>query len=116
MGGNRFDQALINAVIPASYFTYPAAFTPGNAGRNIVSGTGMYSSQASAKKIFKLTERIDLQFRFDFQNPFHNYNFNPPSTVVDFRNPQLFGKITGDVPTVQTNSQPLMNFALRLSW
>jgi hypothetical protein len=116
IGGNRFNQALENPVLSASCFSAPAAYTPGNAGRNIVTGPGIMYSQASAKKNFALTERFNLQLRFDFQNPFHNYGFNNPTNQVDFKNPQLFGKITGDQTTASFNGQPLMNLMLRLSW
>ena len=116
IGGNRFNQALENPVLPVSCFAAPPAFTPGNAGRNIITGPGLIYSQASAKKNFAITERWNLQLRFDFQNPFHNYGFNAPSNTVDFKNPQLFGKITGDQTTASFAGQPLMNLMLRLSW
>lgn len=116
IGGNRFNQALENPVLPVSCFSAPAAYTPGNAGRNIVTGPGIIYSQASAKKNFAITERWNLQLRFDFQNPFHNYGFNNPSNTVDFKNPQLFGKITGDQTTASFSGQPLMNLMLKLSW
>ena len=116
IGGNRFNQALENAFIPVSCFSAPAPFTPGNAGRNIVTGPGIIYSQASASKNFRISERVRLQFRFDFQNPFHNYGFNNPSNQVDFKNPQLFGKITGDQTTASFTGQPLMNLMLRLSF
>jgi len=116
IGGNRFNQSLENPVLPASCFAVPAPFTPGNAGRNIVTGPGIMYSQVSAKKNFPITERINLQFRFDFQNPFHNYGFNNPSSQFDPKNPQLFGKITGDQTTASFNGQPLMNLMLRLSF
>ncbi len=116
IGGNRFNQALENPVLPVSCFAAPAAFTPGNAGRNIVTGPGLMYSQISAKKNFPITERVNLQFRFDFQNPFHNYGFNAPSSQLDVRNPQLFGKITGDQTTASFVGQPLMNIMLRLSF
>jgi hypothetical protein len=35
---------------------------------------------------------------------------------VDFKNPQLFGKITSDVATANIQGEPLMNIQLRLSW
>jgi len=116
IGGNRFNQALENPVLPVSCFSVPAPFTPGNAGRNIVTGPGILYSQASAQKNFRITEQVNLQFRFDFQNPFHNYGFNNPSSTFDFKNPQLFGKITGDQTTASFNGQPLMNLMLRLSF
>lgn len=116
IGGNRFNQALENPVLDVNCFAAPPAFTPGNAGRNIVTGPGILYSQTSAKKNFQFNERWNLQLRFDFQNPFHNWGFNNPSNQVDFRNPQLFGKITSDQTTASFAGQPLMNLMLRLSW
>jgi hypothetical protein len=116
IGGARFNQALENPVLPVNCFAAPAAFTPGNAGRNIVTGPGLVYSQASLKKNFAFKERWNLQLRFDFQNPFHNWGFNAPSNQVDFKSPQLFGKITGDQTTASFGGEPLMNLMLRLSW
>jgi hypothetical protein len=134
IGPSRFNQSSEYAVVgasggaPATYagcapptcnisaFAPPAPFTPGNAGRNILTGPGSIYSMMSAKKNFRITERISLQFRFDFQNPFHNFGFSAPVATVDFKNPQLFGKITSDVATASLNGEPLMNLMLRLSW
>jgi hypothetical protein len=103
-------------VVDIANFAAPPAFTPGNAGRNILTGPGSLYSQVSAKKNFKFGERWNLQVRWDFQNPFHNYGFSAPSNSVDFRNPNLFGKITSDVATASLNGEPLMDLQLRLSW
>ena len=128
IGGNRFNQSLSNAMITSagsqsgvsnvdiSAFAAPAPFTPGNAGRNILTGPAAYFSQVSAKKNFKFKERWNLQLRYDFQNPFHNFALNAPSNSVDFRNPQLFGKFTGETATANIQGQPLMNMSLKLSW
>jgi hypothetical protein len=128
IGTNRFNQSLENALIVSpgqesgsstsniSAFAPPPPFTPGNAGRNILTGPAAYFSQFSAKKNFKFRERWNLQLRFDFQNPFHNYAFSAPSNTVDFKNPQLFGKITGETATANIQGEPLMNLSLRLSW
>jgi hypothetical protein len=134
IGPNRFNQlneyALVGASggSPATYagcalptcnisaFAPPPPFTPGNAGRNILTGPASYYSMISAKKNFPITERLNLQFRFDFQNPFHNFGFSAPSASVDFKNPQLFGKIISDVATASLTGEPLMNLMLRLSW
>ena len=97
-------------------FSRPAAGTLGNIGYDTFRGPHLFTSNLSLAKNFRITERFNLQFRWDFQNPFHNYAFNPPSTQVDFRNPQLFGKITSDVATANIQGEPLMNLQLRLSW
>ena len=116
IGGNRFDQVQENALVDINNFAAPPAFTVGNAGRNIMTGPASYYSQVSAKKNFKIRERFNLQVRWDFQNPFHNYAFSAPSNTVDFKNPQLFGKITGETATASIQGEPLMNLMLRLSW
>ena len=94
IGGNRFDQIQENALVDINNFAAPPAFTVGNAGRNIMTGPASYYLQVSAKKNLKLRERWNLQVRWDFQNPFHNYGFSPPTNQVDFRNPRLFGQIS----------------------
>lgn len=116
-GGDRFNLQNINPIIDINYFAYPAEFTPGNSGRNIVTGTRLLWSQVSAQKNFRIMERFNLQFRWDFQNPFHNYNFGPPTNTVDFKNPRTFGKdLNNDQRTASLGGQALMNFTLQLRW
>ena len=115
-GGDRFNQANIYSVIDMNYFSYPAAFTPGNSGRNIVTGTRLLYSQGSAQKNIPFKERWNFQIRLDFQNVFHNYAWSNPTTTVDYRNPQTFGKISADQRTSSIGGQPLMNLKLQLSW
>ena len=50
--------------------------------------------QAALSKSIPVTERIKRMLRVDFTAPFKYPFFNQPSSVVDFRNPQTFGKIT----------------------
>lgn len=128
IGGNRFNQSLENAVIVpegtaagtsnvnTAAFAAPAAYTIGNEGRDIITGPGSFFAQFSAKKNFRLTERMNLQLRYDFQNPFHQFAFAAPSNTLDFKNPQLFGKITGETATANIQGEPLMNLMLRLTW
>ncbi|HYM09151.1 MAG TPA: TonB-dependent receptor [Bryobacterales bacterium] len=116
MGGDRFNLANINPIININDFAYPAAFTPGNSGRNIVTGTRLLWSQVSAQKNFKFRERWNVQLRWDFQNPFHNYNFNPPTTTVDFQNPKTFGKLSADQRTASVGGEALMNLTLQVTW
>jgi hypothetical protein len=76
-------------------FAIPGSFTPGQAGRNIINGPGMFWHQFSLSKAIPVTERIKGTLRVDFTAPFKYPFFNPPGSTVDFRNPQNFGKITG---------------------
>lgn len=116
VGGDRFTQANRNPIIDINNFAYPAAFTPGNSGRNIMTGTRLLWTQLSAQKNWVYRERFKVQLRWDFQNPFHNYNFDKPSLQVDFRNPKLFGKLLADQRTASVGGQSLQNLTLQLSW
>ena len=114
LGGNRFNQALSNAAININAFAYPAAFTIGNLGRGVVTGPGLLDTNVKFKKAFKITERISAEVHYDITNAFHNYGFRPPSSSVDFKNPQLFGKITADNGTVAAAPQPTQMLTLKL--
>ena len=76
-------------------FSIPASFTAGGAGRNIINGPGMFWHQFGLTKWIPVTERIKGMLRVEFTAPFKYPFFSPPGSTVDFRNPQTFGKITG---------------------
>jgi hypothetical protein len=115
-GGDRFNQQGINPVIDINHFAYPAAFQVGNAGRNIVQGMRLLTSNVTAQKNTRLSERWNLLIRWDYQNAFHTFNFNAPTTTVDFLNPRTFAKVTGDITTTAIGAQPLMHLTVALSW
>lgn len=115
-GGDRFTLQNRPAVIDMNAFAYPAAFTAGNAGRNILTGPRMVWAQVSAQKNFRIGERVNAQFRWDFQNALKTYNFTGPTTTVDFRNPRTFGRLTDDPRTASLGGQPLMNITVALQF
>ena len=116
VGPDRFNTNNNNAVIDMSPFSYPAEFTSGNAGRNIVIGLPLVWSTCSAKKNIRLTERFNLQVRWDFNNVLKTFNFDPPTTTVDLQNPKSFGKISSDQRTANWGGMPIMNLTLQLTW
>jgi hypothetical protein len=75
-------------------FAYPPSFSPGQTGRNIISGPGVLWHQLSASKAFPVRERLKGTVRVDVNNPFKVPFLDFPNAAVDFRNPQRFGKIT----------------------
>jgi hypothetical protein len=77
-------------------FAYPAAFTAGNSGRNILTGPGNLWHQVSISKTFSFRERFKGTMRYDINNPFKYYFFSNPSNSVDLRaaNRVNFGQIT----------------------
>lgn len=116
VGPDRFNTNNSNAVIDQSYFSYPAAFTPGTGGRNIVTGLPLVWSTCSAKKNFKILERLNFQIRWDMNNPLKTFNFDGLSTTVDLQNPQRFGKLSSDPRSASWGGMPLMNLTVQLTW
>ena len=105
---DRFNTLNSNPVIEIKHFAYPAAFTPGNSGRNILGGTPKIAMDASAQKNVPLTEKLVFQIRLDIHSVqkmvFNKYNFNAPSTTVDLTNPRTFGKVTGGPTTIESST------------
>ncbi len=54
----------------------------GNAGRNIISGPALNSSDFSLMKEFVTREPLRVQLRGEFFNAFNQVNFDPPNTQV----------------------------------
>src|SRR5262249_41047612 len=75
-------------------FAYPASFTLGQTGRNILSGPGLPWHQITIAKEITVSERVKGPLRVDFNNPFKSPFFSLPNSSVNFRDPQSFGKIT----------------------
>lgn len=81
----------------------------GNAGRNIVRGPGIATTNFGLHKEFALTERFKLDFRTEAFNLFNRTNFDSPNSN---RSSGAFGTITS------TNNNPArqIQFALRLAF
>ena len=116
VGPDRFSTNNQTAVISMAPFSYPAAFTAGNAGRNIVTGLPLVWSTVAAKKNFKFKERYNVQVRVDYNNFLKTFNFDNPTTTVDTKNPQTFGKISNDQRTASWGGMPLIDLTIAFSW
>ena len=68
MGPARFNQLTVNPIIDINQFSYPAAFTPGTCGRNIVGGPPIFTAEASGQKVLKFKERFNLTLRVDIHS------------------------------------------------
>jgi hypothetical protein len=97
-GPCRFQTSCRPPWADVNAFAYPAAFTAGNSGRNILTGPGNMWHQVSISKSFKFRERFTGLVRYDINNPLKYYFFNNPTTAVDLRpaNRVNFGQITGN--------------------
>jgi hypothetical protein len=92
-------------------FTQPAAFTYGNAGRDIVTGPGLNNLDATIQKQFPVRESMKLQFRLDVFDFLNHPNFNAPVGAGRiFSNAASFGAITS------ANDPRELQFSLRLAF
>src|SRR6202022_540581 len=72
-------------------FVAPAAFTYGNVGRNSVYGPRMQTLDLAIARAFRLTEKMDFQFRAEAFNALNKTNLGTPNRFV---NTPQFGTIT----------------------
>jgi hypothetical protein len=77
-------------------FPVPTCNCFGNAGKNILEGPGEKSSDLSARKIFDITDRVNLEFRAEFFNAFNHAVFSQPDPFIT-DGPGAAGVITSTV-------------------
>ena len=94
-GPCRHIVACKEPAVALNAFAYPASFTPGQTGRNIVNRPGILWHQVTMAKTIKVGEGVKGTIRVDINNPFKVPFFTQPNNSVNFRDPQAFGKITG---------------------
>jgi hypothetical protein len=124
LGGDRFNQGNQNSTwdcgantkLGNDCVTYIPSYSLGNDARNIVDSQRVIAFSFSATKSVKIRERLNFEFRYDFQNPFKWYTWNAPSTTLNLASPATFGKVTGDAGTANLGGQPLMNVGFALRW
>ncbi|HYM12436.1 MAG TPA: TonB-dependent receptor [Bryobacterales bacterium] len=99
-GPTSVSNATINQWFNTAAFGAPLPYTPGNAGRGIMLGPGLFSWDFAVYKTFAFTERHHLQFRTEFFNFPNHANFGNPGTTLGT---PTFGQITsaGDPRTLQ---------------
>jgi hypothetical protein len=100
------------------YFYDPTAFAAvntaafGNVGRNTLRGPGMFNSDLSVFRTFKIMERADLQFKAEAFNFTNTPKFANPAANVS--TPSSFMQITSTRTDLLTERQ--FRFGLRLSF
>ncbi len=119
IGAHRFPVQAQNAYLNPNAFAYPAAFTAGNMGRNVLEAPGLTWPQFSLSKEWRIYERARFILRWDSNNPFKSPNYGNPNTVYNLQNIQNFGRIgtatRGGFSDVGT-AQPNHLIVLRLEW
>ena len=93
IGPNRFPTQAQVPYLNAAAFAYPAAFTAGTMGRNVVEAPGLTWPQFSLSKQWSFFERARFILRWDMNNPFKSPNYGGPDSTYNLQNLANFGRI-----------------------
>jgi hypothetical protein len=134
LGANRFNSNWENSVWQCGFDNSWVAqwgnscmvekqpFSLGNDGTDVAYVERIIAATASLGKIVPLKERLKLQLRLDYQNPFKWYNWGPPGASVNIAASASsifnkgFGVAGGDAVTSTYGGDPLMNATIALKF
>ena len=96
-------------------FALPANGVYGNSGRNRFRGPGLWQADLGLSKKFRVTERLNLDFRTEVFNLFNRAQYGNP---VNVRNNSTFGSIlvTANDGATGTGTSRQLQFMLRLNF
>jgi len=119
IGPNRFPTQAQVPYLNAAAFDYPAPFTAGTMGRNVLEGPGLTWPQFSLSKHWTFFERARFILRWDMNNPFKSPNYGLPDTTFNRQNLGNFGRVgtntRGGFSDIGT-AQPNHLLVFRLEW
>lgn len=95
VGANRFPLAAQNNYFNNAAFAYPAAFTAGTMGRNVLESPGMQWTQLSLSKSILVKERLKFTVRWDVNNPTKQPQLADPGGNYNLQNLAQFGRFAG---------------------
>jgi len=133
LGTNRFNQNSQNSMINCGFdgsfqvgwgnscFAAMPSFTNGTNGVNVFTAQRAIAASVSASKEVQIWERLRLQIRWDFQNPFKWYNLANPNTTLAINsvsNSKSFGttSVGGEATSTQYGGLPCMNLTIAFKW
>jgi hypothetical protein len=91
-------------------FIRPVSGTFGNLGRNTIIGPGLFNTDFSAQKVFKPTERINLQLRGEIFNLFDEAHFYAPAFTLNSGSEGAIGRL------IATPGGRLVQLGLKLTF
>jgi len=107
VGDGALASPTVDRWFDTAAFATPAAFTYGDAGRNILYGPGRVNVDFSLFKEFRITEALKLQFRGECFNLFNTPRFDLPA-LMWFRGRAVrrFGAWTRSRPRFRRRHRP----------
>ena len=97
--GNRFPTAAQTPYFNMSSFAYPASYTTGSLGANVLQAPAILWNQFFAAKSWRaFGERLKLTYRVDGHNlPWKRPNIAAPNTTYNVNSPGTWARFTGVV-------------------
>lgn len=103
-----------NNYVKTQCFTFPAANTLGNVGRNTLTKPGLSNMDFSVFKNIPITERVKAQFRAEFFNVLNRTNFGTPANVI-FDRQGLLPSNAGVITSTATDARRVQ-FGLKVTY
>ena len=94
-------------------FARPTGVRFGTVGRNTMHGPGVINTDLSLYRMFKITEKVNLQFRAEAFNLSNTPHFANPNASANSLN---FGRITATQSADAMGRSPEFRFGLRLGF
>jgi hypothetical protein len=133
LGGDRFNQNNQNSMIDCGFdgsfvvgwgnscMAAMPSFTNGTNGVNVWNTQRAIAASVSASKEVTIWERLRLQVRWDFQNPFKWYNWATPNSTLSINsvsNSKSYGTTGVGSEAASTNygGLPCMNLTIAFKW
>lgn len=101
MGDGTLADPTVDRWFDTSAFASPAAFTYGDAGRNILYGPGRTNFDLSLFKEFAVSQRVKVQFRAECFNCFNHPQFDLPNAAIGAGNAGTITAIVGTPRQIQ---------------
>ena len=96
-------------------FVVPPAGTYGGAGRNVLTGPGLATTDISLAKNTPVNDKLRLQFRAEFFNLFNRANFGTPNAVVFSSASATPSPTAGVISSTATTSRQVQ-FGVKVLW
>ena len=82
-GNPNISNPTVNNWFNDSVFSVPPAYTFGSCGGSVIKGPKWWYSSLRLGREFKISERIRLDFRWDWYNAFNHVTLADPDTTID---------------------------------
>ena len=93
IGDPRVDNPSPSRFFNTEAFEIPDLGRFGDSGRNVIIGPGLANVDLALRRMFRLSDQYQVEFRADFYNAFNHANFIAPPATQNFADSPEFGAL-----------------------